>query len=165
MAKARRAGLAVAVGLDGSGFDDDQDWWRELRLFHLLHDGSQLEAELTPQETLERVFAAGRIVLGLSGEGDGVELDGTALMADAMFDDLDPAAVILTRATGSHVLAMTVAGQTVIANGKLVRVEYEAARRELREQALLDRPRLVAERDKVRILVEATCRYYADLGW
>lgn len=162
---ARRAGLAVAVGLDGTGLDDDQDWWRELRLFHLLHNGCQLEAELPPQETLDRVFAAGRMVLPLSGEGDTVELDGTALMADAMFGDLDPATVILTRATGLHVLAMTVADQGVIENGKLTRVDYEAARRELREQALLDRPRLVAERDKVRMLVEATRRYYADWGW
>lgn len=163
--EARRAGLPIAVGLDGTGLDDDQDWWRELRLFHLLHDGRGLAAELSPQETLDRVFAAGRTVLGLPGEGDTVQLDGAALLADAMFDDLDPATVILTRANGRHVLAMTVAGQSVIENGELVRVDYEAARRELREQALLDRPRLVAERDKVRILVEATRRYYADWGW
>jgi cytosine/adenosine deaminase-related metal-dependent hydrolase len=160
--EARRAGLPIAVGLDGTGLDDDQDWWRELRLFHLLHDGRGLAAELSPQETLDRVFAAGRTVLGLPGAGDTVQLDGVALLADAMFDDLDPATVILTRANGRHVLAMTVAGQSVIENGELVRVDYEAARRELREQALLDRPRLVAERDKVRILVEATRRYYAD---
>lgn len=165
VAEARRAGLAVAVGLDGTGLDDDQDWWRELRLFHLLHDGDGLDPELSPQQTLDRVFAAGRTVLGLSGEGDAVELDGAALLADAMFDDLDPASVILTRATGQHVLAMNVAGQSVIEDGTLVRVDYEAARLELRERALLDRPRLLAERDRVRILVEATRRYYADWGW
>ena len=165
VAEARRAGLAVAVGLDGTGLDDDQDWWRELRLFYLLHGGNGLEPELTPQETLDRVFAAGRTVLGLPGEGDRVELNGAALLADAMFDDLDPASVILTRATGRHVIAMSVAGQSVIEDGALVRVDYEAARRELRQQALLDRPRLLAERDRVRILVEATRRYYADWGW
>lgn len=165
VAEARRAGLAVAVGLDGTGLDDDQDWWRELRLFHLLHDGPGLEPELTSQDTLDRVFVAARSVLGLSGEGDTVELDGAALTADAMFDDLDPATVILTRATGRHVVSMSVAGQSVIENGALVRVDYEAARRELRNQALLDRPRLLAERDRVRILVEATRRYYADRGW
>lgn len=162
--KARQAGLAVAVGLDGTGLDDDQDWWRELRLFHLLQGGSDLEPEISPQETLERVFAAGRMVLGLPGEGDTVEIDGAALMVDAMFDDLDAASVILARATGRHIRAMNVAGASVIANGELVRVDFDAARRELREQALADRPRLLAERHTVRILVEATRRYYADWG-
>lgn len=117
---------------------------------------------MSPQETLDRVFAAGRTVLGLPGEGDTIQLDGAALLADAMFDDLDPATVILTRTNGQHVLTMTVAGQSVIENGELIGVDYEAARRELREQALLNRPRLVAERDKVRMLVEATRQYYAD---
>ncbi|MBU1304417.1 MAG: amidohydrolase family protein [Alphaproteobacteria bacterium] len=164
VAAARRAGLAVAVGLDGTGLDDDQDWWRELRLFHLLHDGDGLQPETSAQQTLDQVFSAARQVLGLSGEDDTVELDGAALMADAMFDDLDPATVILTRATGQHVLAMRVAGQSVIEDGRLVRVDFQAARRELRQQALLDQPRLLAERDRVRILVEATRRYYADWG-
>lgn len=164
VAEARRAGLAVAVGLDGTGLDDDQDWWREFRLFHLLHDGERLRPELSAQETLDQVFSAARTVLGLPGEGDTVELDGAALMADAMFDDLDPATVILTRATGRHVRAMCVAGQSVIEDGRLVRVDFEAARRELRQQAFLDQPRLLVERDRVRILVEATRRYYADWG-
>jgi cytosine/adenosine deaminase-related metal-dependent hydrolase len=45
----RSAGVAVGVGLDGHGLDDDQDYWRELRLAYTLGNmGSALTPHPSP---------------------------------------------------------------------------------------------------------------------
>ena len=51
--------VAVALGLDGTGLDDDQDLWRELRLAQVLQGGIGLESSISTG----RLFDAGLVTV------------------------------------------------------------------------------------------------------
>jgi len=66
----RRSGLApvadfvtkdvpIAIGLDGSALDDDDDMLRELRLTYLLHAGTALDEVLNPERVVTAACAQG----------------------------------------------------------------------------------------------------------
>jgi cytosine/adenosine deaminase-related metal-dependent hydrolase len=157
-----RKGVEFAIGLDGTGFDDDQDLWRELRLAYLLHGGRDLARSFAPAAVFDAAIHNGAAVLNLSAEEDHVTIDYAALTADSLFDDLDEAEVLLTRMNGAHATGLIVAGRVVMQDGRLVNIDFEAARRTLLEQARADLPRLRAERPRANALAEATRRYYAE---
>jgi 5-methylthioadenosine/S-adenosylhomocysteine deaminase len=156
------AGVKVALGLDGTGLDDDQDLWRELRLFHLLHGGCGLAPELSQAALFDTVTSVGAQVIGAPVGQDFVAIDYAALMADAVFEDTDAVTAILTRMTAHQVRGLSVAGRIVVADGQLQTVDFAAARAELLAQARQDRPRLLIERDNVAVLSDAVRRYYAE---
>ena len=54
------AGCRVALGIDGSALDDDDDALRELRLSHLLHVGKGFEIAVSRENILRAAFANGR---------------------------------------------------------------------------------------------------------
>src|SRR5690606_133212 len=62
--EARRAGLGWAVGLDGTGLDDDQDIWREMRLLWLLHGGCEIEPRISIGELFDAAVRRGAAVVG-----------------------------------------------------------------------------------------------------
>lgn len=164
IAAAITAGVPVALGLDGTGLDDDQDFWRELRLLHLLHGGRGLMPELPHSTMFHAAITAGAQVIGAPLGQDFVAIDYAALVADAVFEDTDAATAILARMTAAHVQGLSVAGRVVVKDGKLQTVDFDGARAELLAQARRDRPRLQSERDNVATLAEAVRRYYADGG-
>jgi len=156
-------GPAFAIGLDGSGFDDDQDLWREMRLLYLL----QGERGLTRRVTAAKVFDAAihtgaRVVNAPAGE-DFALIDYQALIADALFDDVDEAEVLLTRMDARHARALFVAGREVMRDGRLKGIDFDVALAELLAQARADLPRLRELRVHARFLSEAARSYYA--GW
>ena len=54
------AGCRVALGLDGSALDEDEDALRELRLAHLLHVGTGFRVAASREKLLRAAFATGR---------------------------------------------------------------------------------------------------------
>jgi cytosine/adenosine deaminase-related metal-dependent hydrolase len=134
------AGCRVALGIDGSALDDDDDALRELRLAHLLHVGNGFDVAIGRQAMLRAAFANGRLsVMNADGGGtlsagapaDILLLDWAAIDDDRLSVDLDPLVLLLTRATARHVRELIVGGRTVAKNGTVTGVDVEAARREV----------------------------------
>jgi len=157
------SGPAFAFGLDGTGFDDDQDLWRELRLGHLLHGGRDLARTFTARRVFDAAIHVGAKVVNAPANEDLVLVDYGALIADSLIDDLDEAEVLLTRMTAAHAKGLYVGGQEIMCDGKLTQVDFEGARAELLQQARADLPRLNCERELVTKLAAATRAYYS--GW
>lgn len=155
-------GPAFAIGLDGSGFDDDQDLWREMRLIHLLHGGRELARRFTADQIFDAAIHIGAKVINAPAAQDFVVIDYDALMADCLFDDIDEAEVLLTRMTSAYARGLFVGGREIMRDGRLITVDFEGARRELREQARGDLPRLRRERQLAGSLSAAIRRYYSE---
>jgi 5-methylthioadenosine/S-adenosylhomocysteine deaminase len=156
----RHAGLAYAIGLDGSGFDDDQDFWREMRLLWLLHGGREFEPGIPAGELFGAAIGQGAAVVGQPGGEDIVVIDYAALTEEAIFDDVDEASVILGRMAARHVRDLYVAGRQLVSGGQLVTADHNAARRELAGQARAARGRLEVERGNARFLSDVVRRHY-----
>ena len=154
-------GSAFAIGLDGTGFDDDQDLWREMRLLYLLHGGRELTRRLTAQDVFDAAIHAGARVINAKDAEDFTVVDYQALTADALFDDVDEAEVLLMRMSARYAKGLIVSGREVMRDGKLTGIDFDAALQDLQAQARADLPRLEKQRPLVRALSEATRAYYA----
>ena len=156
----RSAGLSYAIGLDGTGLDDDQDIWREMRLFHLLHGGRGLEPAIPAAEIFDAAILRGAAVVNQPPGRDLLVVDYASLVEDSMFDDLDEAELLLGRMTAGHVRALVVGGRTVMHEGRLTTVDFDAARRELVAQARAAASALGPQRDNARFLSDIIRRHY-----
>ena len=160
LAAAARIGLRFAIGLDGSGIDDDQDLWREMRLLYLIQGGQELTRNFTAANLFDAAIGTGATVANTPAGADLTVVDYAALTADSLFDDLDEAEVLLARMTAHRARGLIVNGQEIMREGKLLNVDFPAARGELLAQAKSDLPRLQEERQHAARLAEATRRYY-----
>lgn len=156
-------GPDFAIGLDGSAFDDDQDLWRDMRLLYFVQGEKGLKRRVTAAKVFDAAILTGACVVNAPTGKDFAVVDYEALVADALFDDVDEAEVLLTRMDARHAKALFVAGREVMRDGRLTGVDFDAARVELLTQARFDLPRLQVQREHARILSAATHRYYA--GW
>lgn len=156
------AGLEFAIGLDGTGLDDDQDLWRELRLAYLLHGGQGISRSFTPARLFDAAIRTGAKIVNMPIGQDHVIVDYAALTADCLFDDVDEADMLLTRMSEAFAKGLFVGGREVVRDKRLLRVNFAAARAELNRQARSDLPRLRQERRNAQALASATRRYYAD---
>jgi cytosine/adenosine deaminase-related metal-dependent hydrolase len=138
------AGCRVALGIDGSALEDDDDALRELRLAHLLHVGNGFNVAVRREQMLAAAFAQGRFsVTNVQGGGairagepaDMLLLDWTSIDEDRLRDDIDPLQLVLTRATARHIRELIVGGRTVVKDGAVIGVDLEAAQAEVLERA------------------------------
>nr|WP_305038018.1 amidohydrolase family protein [Neorhizobium galegae] len=162
LAEAAKRGLHFGIGLDGGAFDDDQDLWREMRLLYFLHGGRELERSFTAAGIFDAAIRTGATVVNAPLGEDFTVIDYEALIADSVFDDLDEAEVLLNRMSAAHAKAVYVAGRPVMRDGRLVNVDFDAARKELLAQARADLPRLTIERERCGKLIAATRAYYGS---
>jgi cytosine/adenosine deaminase-related metal-dependent hydrolase len=134
------AGCRVALGIDGSALDDDDDALRELRLAHLLHVGNGFRVDVSRENLLRAAFATGRLSVTNSLEGGAIRagepadvllLDWATIDDDRFRDDIDPLLLLLNRASARHVRELIVAGRTVVKDGSVCGVDADAARSEL----------------------------------
>ena len=171
VARFMRHGVRFGFGLDGAAHDDDQDYFRDLRLVGRLHNGSGLE----PALPLARLFQAAcrdgfRAIDGSSDYGalapgsraDYAILDYAALTEDCLDADLDETEVLLARASSRHVLGLTVAGRTVVSDGCLAGPDLPEMEAELtvraRHASATDPDRFARGRRRR----EAVRAYYAE---
>ena len=164
-------GLRFGLGLDGGAHDDDQDYFRDLRLAWRLHNGTGLTPAFPPARLFEAALRDGcRIIDGSEDYGtirpgaraDLLALDYGAMSADFLVESDDEVDVLLTRATSAHVRHLVVDGRDVVRDGRLANLDLADMESELmaraRKAALIppDQP----PRDRRRR--EAVRRYYAE---
>lgn len=170
MASMLAAGVGVATGLDGLGFDDDVDGFRETRLAHLLQAGTGLEDVVSARDCFRASMdQAHRVVRGIAGpwgfaEGapaDIVLLDRDRLRADLVVDVADDE-LIRARATASHVKHVIAGGQVVVRDGRVLTADVEAAETLINEQMLASAEDLSRKAVDVAALQAAQRRYYGE---
>lgn len=160
-----RTGVRFGVGLDAQPMDDDDDMLREMRLVWLNHRGFGMEDVLGRDRLVEALTIDGRrAVLGDDGgsiavgaPADLLVLDLAAMSADILSPDEDPLTVILTRATRRHIKRMTVAGRTIVADGRCITVDLPALEGELIAEARAKWQEPAASRDE---MIAHVRRYY-----
>ena len=171
VARYLRRGLRFGFGLDGAAHDDDQDWFRDLRLARRVHNGTELEPALPPARLFRAACRDGFRAIDGSGDygalapgarADIAILDYAAMSADCLADGLDETEVLLTRANNRHVRGLIVAGRTVVAEGRLAAFDLpdlEADLTERARRAAADDPGQFARGHRRR---EAVRAYYAN---
>jgi cytosine/adenosine deaminase-related metal-dependent hydrolase len=139
--EALKRGCRVAIGVDASAFDEDDDVVRELRLGHFLHGGWGFEEIVARAAWLAGTVEHGRFANGAPGTGalkvgepaDILTLDLDALDRDAIMP-VAPIDLMFSRATRTHVVDLVVAGRAVVSEGKLTGVDLDATHEALRAQ-------------------------------
>jgi cytosine/adenosine deaminase-related metal-dependent hydrolase len=135
-----RARVPIAIGLDGTGLDDDDDALRELRLGWFLHHGLGLDPGLDAGALLHAACDTGRrAVTGIDEPAalepgrlaDVLVLDRAAISRDLIAEALDDLPLVLARATSRHIRALYVAGRAVVSEGRLTGVDLPALENEL----------------------------------
>jgi cytosine/adenosine deaminase-related metal-dependent hydrolase len=137
--EAIRRGVRVALGVDASAFDEDDDILHELRLGHFLHAGWGFEETVSREAWLAAIVANGRHANGAPGSGalevgepaDILVLDLDRLDRDAVAP-VEPVDLLFARATAAHIEALYVAGRRVVGEGKLAEIDLDAAEARLR---------------------------------
>lgn len=164
-------GLRFGIGLDGGAHDDDQDYFRDLRLAWRLHNGTGLEPALPPARLFEGVYRDGmRIIDGTEDYGeiragaraDVVALDYAAMGADFLVESDDEVDVLLTRATTGHVRHLIVDGRDVVRAGHLASLDLGAMEAELMARARAEAPIPSEQPPRDRRRREALRRYYTE---
>ncbi len=138
--EAIRRGCRVALGVDASALDEDDDIVRELRLGHFLHGGWGFETVVARGDWLAGTVAAGRFANGAPGDGrlavgapaDLLVLDLDRLDRDAVLP-VEPVDLLFARATAAHIDRLIVAGREVVSDGRLTGVDLAAAETALRQ--------------------------------
>ncbi len=145
--EAIRRGCRVAIGVDASALDEDDDALREMRLAHFLHGGWGFDSVIEREPFLEQIVANGRFANGAPGAGalkvgapaDILVLDLAQLDRDAIMP-VAPVDLVFARATRAHVERLIVAGREVFADGRLLGVDLDATDAALREAFRLGMP-------------------------
>ena len=144
VARFMQQGLRFGFGLDGCAHDDDQDYFRDLRLAWRLHNGTGLEQALPPARLFDAACRDGFRCIDGSGDygevkcgarADLVVLDYAGMRDDFLISDEDELDVVLTRATSRHVRGLLIAGQEVVSDGALTGLDLAGMEQELMERA------------------------------
>ena len=163
--------LRFGLGLDGGAHDDDQDYFRDLRLAWRLHNGTGLAPAFPAARLFEAALRDGaRVIDGTEDYGtiragaraDLVALDYAAMSADLLVEAEDETDVLLTRATSGHVRHLIVDGRDVVRDGRLAGLDLGEVEAELMARARKEAriPPDQPARDRRRR--EAIRRYYAE---
>lgn len=136
---AHKCGCDIAVGVDGTALDEDDDVIREMRLVQMMHGGLGFERTWSRAEFLGLAIRNGRRATGALGTGelapgapaDFVVLDLDRIDRDAIMD-VDPIELLFARGNASHVIDVVVDGRIIVKDGNPVGVDLSAVDHELR---------------------------------
>jgi 5-methylthioadenosine/S-adenosylhomocysteine deaminase len=141
-------GIAIAIGIDEAGLNDDRDMLQEMRLIKHLHCVPGLdEKPLTAAQIFRMATENGARAVGFGNEigtlevgkrADMVVLDYEAMTGPFISDAAAPVEVLVHRAKTEHVQATVIDGRVVYRNGDFTYVDRAAAHAAL--AANLDRP-------------------------
>jgi cytosine/adenosine deaminase-related metal-dependent hydrolase len=165
--EAIRRGVRVALGVDASALDEDDDILREARLGHFLHAGWGFETVVSREDWLGAIVSNGRRANGAPGTGaleigepaDALVLDLDRLDRDAV-SPVAPLDFLFARATAAHIDALYVAGREVVAGGRLTGVDLEGVERGLRAQYRELMPSRAGFLDAWAAIPEAVAGFY-----
>lgn len=169
ISEALRRGCRVALGVDASALDEDDDILREMRLGHFLHGGWGFESTIDRGAWLNATVANGRFANGAPGSGAlsvGAPADILALDLDTLDRDavmaVEPVDLVFARATAAHVARLIVAGKEIVRDGRLTQVDLAAAEGELRRQYRANMPSRAAFLEAWVDLEPAVAGHYRD---
>ncbi|WP_353225548.1 amidohydrolase family protein [Salinisphaera sp. C84B14] len=135
------AGCRVALGLDGSTLDQDDDAIREMRLTRLLHADRGFEDWNGDEAMLRSALGHGRHCVGAPGSGMlaiGEPADWLLLDLDAMqkycLVDNPLSSLLFARTRAAEIKELWVAGQPVVRDGCLANLDLDLIHAELIEQ-------------------------------
>ena len=139
IASALKLGCRVAIGIDASALDEDDDALRELRLGHFLHGGWSFGETVSREAWLSGAVANGRFANGAPGDGalrvgapaDILLLDLDRLDRDAIMP-VAPIDYLFARASAAHIAGLIVAGREIVRDGEVTSVDLHAVEAELR---------------------------------
>ena len=125
--EAIRRGCRVALGVDASAFDEDDDIVREMRLGHFLHGGWGSRTVIERGDWLDarrrqrplRQRRAGRRRASRRRAGRHSRARPRRLDRDAVMP-VEPIDLVFARATAAHVARLFVAGEEIVRDGTLV---------------------------------------------
>lgn len=129
-----KAGVAVTFGLDGMSLHDDEDAFKELRLNYHLYAQPGVHQNPTPAEVfsahrhgitaVNSCVEGGRLKPGYPA--DFAVLNYAAMTKDMVPDICDAADVVLARGAVHQVESLWVAGNQIVANGKVLGIDEAA---------------------------------------
>jgi cytosine/adenosine deaminase-related metal-dependent hydrolase len=167
ISEALKSGCRVALGVDASALDEDDDILREMRLGHFLHGGWGFDSVIERGGWVSTIVGNGRFANGAPGSGElavGEPADILVLDLDALDRDaviaVEPIDLVFARATAAHVAELIVAGEEVVRDGCLTRVDLKAAEVELRRQYRANAPSRAAFLAAWGALEPAAAQYY-----
>ena len=135
-----KRGCRVALGLDGSTLDEDDDALREMRLAHFLHQGWAFTTDVDRPTMLRLAFQNGRLSVTNKDDGgtlaagqpaDVLVLDWDTVDHDRVRTDMNPLDLLFARTTMRHIHELIVGGRSVVREGKVQGVDYPAMREDL----------------------------------
>ena len=134
-------GVNVALGMDGTTLNDDEDMFTELRLAHKLHRTPELDGPAPTVQQIWRLATEGGANLLLKNGHlgqlkPGFAADVVLLNLERMLwpwsaPEAEPVGLLLARAQARDVDTVLVAGERVVAAGKPTRIDVQAAGEEL----------------------------------
>ncbi len=126
----KRAGTSVAIGLDGTTINDEQDMFQEMRLCSLLHRLPGIQARhLSPNEILDMNLTGGsRVALSEGGIGaieigrkaDIILVNSSRFTVPFVSEKLSLIDLLILRAKGSDVDHVLINGNLVVRNGRFL---------------------------------------------
>jgi cytosine/adenosine deaminase-related metal-dependent hydrolase len=138
-----KAGVPVAIGLDGVGLDDDDDALRELRLAWYLHQGVGFDTALDGPGLMRAACETGRRAVSGIEEPAALEpgrladilvLDNAAIRKDVIAEHVEDLPLLLARAASRHIRRLYVAGREVVSNGRLTGIDLPDLEKNLLDQ-------------------------------
>jgi cytosine/adenosine deaminase-related metal-dependent hydrolase len=168
------AGVRVALGLDEAGINDDRDMFQEMRLALRLHRVPGMDDGVpTAAEIFRMATEHGAATTGFSGRIGTIEVGKAADMVllrwrHVAYPHLDPETPVIDalvhRARAGYVDTVVIAGEVVVKEGRITRVDKAAALEELAGSLRLPlRPDEEHRRRFARQLLPEVRRFYD--GW
>jgi len=141
LVEARRLGVTVALGSDGSASNDTQNMFGVLKLTGLVHNipGEDYEQWPGPVEILTAATRGGAAALGMASDlgeiapGQLADLVLLNLESAAFFPLRDPYLHLVYCESGESVDTVIVNGKVVVEGGNVLTVDERALRREVQE--------------------------------
>ena len=126
----KRAGMSVAIGLDGTTINDEQDMFQEMRLCSLLHRHPGIQARhLSPNEILDMNLTGGsKVALDEGGIGaieigrkaDMILVNASRFTVPFVSEKLPLIDLLILRAKGSDVDHVMINGNLVVRNRRFL---------------------------------------------
>ena len=137
------AGCNVALGLDGTSFDEDDDAFSEMRLAFELHRGWGFDETISEPGMLRIAARNGRAsvtgsaaggVLAAGMPADLLLLDEAVLDEHRLVAELSPVDQLFAHGRARHIAELIVAGRSIVTDGRLTGIDHAALERELVER-------------------------------
>lgn len=136
-------GVVLGLGTDGAASNNDLDLWGEMRTAALLHKGvTEDPTALTALEALHMATLGGAKALGLDTLIGSLEVGKRADVITISLDSIhltpryDIASLLVYAAKGGDVRNVIIDGKLVLHEGKLLTVDEEQAKEEVRQIAV-----------------------------